>query len=205
MTDYWAAATSGGTGMGARIVPDTLLFRGCRRSRRPRVRRPLEAAILAFALLLSGGAASKELLAGLAPDGDGGTLAFRLDGESREEVVGGRILLGDAEYTIARVSRLSLIGAHRLGGGEGEDVKRHAEYLVFSSSFSQQSATGTPWVAAKSAHGCDDTYNSFVAIYRVEGEEALIALGPIPYGVLTEDISRTKDSRVLCFMARPPK
>lgn len=157
-----------------------------------------------MALLLPAEVASKELLSGAIPDGEGGTIAFRLDGESREEVVGGRILLGDAEYTIARMSRLGLIGAHRLGGGGDSGKERHAEYLVFSSSFSEQSATGTPWVAAESAHGCDEPYNSFLAIYRVEGEEALVALGPIPYGTLTEDISRTADSRVLCFTARPP-
>ena len=57
---------------------------------------------------------------------------------------------------------------------------------MFSSSFSEQSATGKPWVAAESAHGCDEPYNSFVAMYRVEGEETLIALGPIPYGTLSE-------------------
>ena len=161
--------------------------------------------MLAIALLLSAEVASKELLAGMVPDGEGGIVAFRLDGESREEVVGGRILLGDAEYTIARVSRLGLIGAHRLGGGEDAGEERHAVYLVFSSSFSDQSATGRPWVAAASAHGCDEQYNSFVAMYRVEGEEALVTLGPIPYGTLSEDITHTADSRILCFTARPPK
>ena len=204
-----AEKSTGGTKTGNRFVWGALHSGGRRPICCPRARRPIGTAILAFALLLPGAVPSKELLTGTISDSKGGTIAFRLDGESREDVVGGRILLGDAEYTIARVSRLGLIGAHRLGGGEGEgegeDVKRHAEYLVFSSSFSEQSATGTPWVAAKSAHGCDDTYNSFVAIYSVEGEETLIALGPIPYGVLAEDISRTKDSRVLCFMARPPK
>ena len=159
--------------------------------------------MLAITLLLSGEATSKELLAGTMPDGEGGNIVFRLEGESREKVVGGRILLGDAEYTIARVSRLGLIGAHRLGGGGDTAEERHAEYLVFSSSFSEQSATGRPWVAAESAHGCDEPYNSFLAMYRVEGEEALVALGPIPYGTLSEDISRTADSRVLCFVARP--
>lgn len=159
--------------------------------------------MLAIALLLPGEVASKELLSGAVPDGEGGAIVFRLDGESREKVVGGRILLGDGEYTIARVSRLGLIGAHRLGGGGDTGEERHVEYLVFSSSFSEQSATGKPWVAAESAHGCDEPYNSFVAIYRVEGEEALVALGPIPYGTLTEDVSHTADSRVLCFMARP--
>ena len=161
--------------------------------------------MLAIAMLLSGEVASKDLLVGTIPDGEGGSAAFRLDGESREKVVGGRILLGGAEYTIARVSRLGLIGAHRLGGGGDTGEERHAEYLVFSSSFSEQSATGKPWVAAESAHGCDEPYNSFLAMYRVEGEETLVALGPIPYGTLSEDISRTADSKVLCFMARPPE
>ena len=161
--------------------------------------------MLAIAMLLSGEVASKDLLVGTIPDGEGGSVAFRLDGESREKVVGGRILLGDAEYTIARVSRLGLIGAHRLGGGGDTGAEHHAEYLVFSSSFSEQIATGRPWVAAETAHGCDEPYNSFLAMYRVEGEEALVALGPIPYGTLTEDISRTADSKVLCFMARPPE
>ena len=161
--------------------------------------------LLALALAFTSTAEAKELLTGMIPDGEGGSIAFRLEAESRENVVGGRIFLGDAEYTIARMSRLGLIGAHRLGGGGDTGEERHAEYLVFSSSFSEQSATGTPWVAAKSTHGCDGPYNSFVASYRVEGEEDLLALGPIPYGTLTEDISRTADSRVLCFTASPPE
>ena len=160
--------------------------------------------LLVFAVLLAGEAASKELLSGTAPDGEGGTLAFRLDAESRREVVGGRIVLGHAEFTISRMSRLGLIGAHRMGGAESSGGERHGEFLVFSSSFSEQSATGTPWVAARAAHGCDTPYNSFLALYRIEGEEALIALGPSPYGVLAEDLSRSQHSQVLCFTARPP-
>lgn len=194
-----------GTGSGIPLAVVTPRTCGPRRTRRPRTRRPIGIAILAIAMLLPAAAISKELLAGTMPDGEGGTIAFRLHGESREKVVGGRILLGDAEYTIARVSRLGLIGAHRLGGGGDTGEERHVEYLVFSSSFSDQSATGKPWVAAETAHGCDEPYNSFLAMYRVEGEEALVALGPIPYGTLSEDISRTADSKVLCFMARPPE
>ena len=72
-----------------------------------------------------------------------------------------------------------------------------------SSSFSDQSATGKPWVAAESAHGCDEPYNSFVAMYRVEGEEALVALGPIPYGILTEDISRHRGLAGALFHGAP--
>ena len=203
MTKTWMEQTTGGAPSVARPALDILRTCGHRRRRCARTRRTIGAATLAAALLFPGAVTSKELLAGTIPDGEGGAIVFRLDGESREEVVGGRILLGDAEYTIARVSRLGLIGAHRLGGGGDTGEERHAEYLVFSSSFSEQSATGTPWVAAESAHGCDEPYNSFVAMYRVEGEEALVALGPIPYGTLSEDISRTADSRVLCFMARP--
>ena len=205
MTRARTEQTTGDTRTGGQFALNTPPTGGPRRARRPRARRPLGAAILAAALLLPGGVASKELLAGTMPDGEGGTIAFRLEAESREKVVGGRIFLGGAEYTIARLSRLGLIGAHRLDGGGDTGEERHVEYLVFSSSFSEQSATGTPWVATKSVHGCDAPYNSFVAMYRVEGEEALVALGPIPYGILTEDISRTADSRVLCFMARPPK
>ncbi len=194
-----------GTGSGIPLAVVTPRTCGPRRTRRPRTRRPIGIAILAIATLLSGEVTSKELLTGTIPDGEGGSVAFRLDGESREKVVGGRLLLGAAEYVVARVSRLGLIGAHRLGGGGDSGEERHAEYLVFSSSFSEQSATGRPWVAAESAHGCDEPYNSFLAMYRVEGEEALVALGPIPYGTLSEDISRTADSKVLCFMARPPE
>ena len=202
--------TKGGWGAREEAVEDALRPResGCFRGGcgcGVRARRPIGAAVLAVTLLLPVETASKELLAGTMPDGEGGSIAFRLEAESREDVVGGRIYLGGAEYTIARMSRLGLIGAHRLGGGGDTGEVRHAEYLVFSSSFSEQSATGTPWVAAESVHGCDEHYNSFVAKYRVEGEEALIALGPIPYGTLTEDISSTSDSRVHCFTARPPE
>lgn len=195
---------TGGTKPRSTLFPFVLRGLG-RRSGHPPARQLAERVFLLFALLLAGDAASKELLAGTTPDGGGGTLAFRLDGESRHDVVGGRILLGEAEYTISRVSRLGLIGAHRIGGGESEGGERYGEFLVFSSSFSEQSATGTPWVAAQAAYGCDSPYNSFLALYRIEGEAALIALGPGPYGVLTEDLSRSQYSQVLCFTARPPE
>ena len=109
--------TAGASVSVARPARDILRICGPRRTRRLRAHRPLGVAVLAVALLFPGAVISKELLAGTIPDGEGGAIAFRLDGESREKVVGGRILLGDAEYTIARVSRLGLIGAHRLGGG----------------------------------------------------------------------------------------
>ena len=194
---------SRGTAVGSSLAPLVLRRFGCWRACCPRVRPLAEALFLVFSLLLAGDAISKELLAGTAMDGDGGTLEFRLDGESREEAVGGRILFGDSEYTISRMSRLGLIGAHRFGGGEDAGGERFGEFLVFSSSFSEQSATGPPWVAAQAALGCEAPYNSFAALYRVEGEKALTALGPVPYGILTEDLSKSQQSRVTCFTARP--
>ena len=164
-----------------------------------RAGRTLVAGVL---VIMSGLAAAGTLLAGTMPTGDGSSAAFRLDGESRDDVVGGRIVVDELEYEISRVSRLGLIGARRfveVAGGT-----RYAEFLVVSSSFSGQTAVGKPWVAAREAYGCDQPYNTFLAFYRVEGEPAVKALGPIPYPALADDLSRSQRSRVSCFIARPP-
>ena len=162
------------------------------------------AIVLSAALLPAGGAAAADLLVGTMPNSDGPGLAFRLEAESRRDVVGGRIVLGGSAYEISRVSRLGLIGARRFVGGDGDGQERHAEFLVFSSSFSEQTAVGKPWLAAHEAYGCDEPYNTYLALYRVEGEAAVKALGPIPYPALAEEPSRSQESRVFCFMARPP-
>ncbi len=39
-----------------------------------------------------------------------------------------------------------------------------------------------------------------MAIYRVDGEAAVKALGEAPYPKLVEDAELSTDSRVLCFM-----
>ena len=172
---------------------------------RDRTRRFAAAIVLGAALLPAGGAAAADLLVGTMPNPDGPALAFRLEAESRRDVVGGRIVLGGSAYEISRVSRLGLIGARRfVGGGADGQQERHAEFLVFSSSFSEQTAVGKPWLAAHEAYGCDEPYNSYLALYRVEGEAAVKALGPIPYPELAEEPSRSQESRVFCFMARPP-
>ena len=75
---------------------------------------------------------------------------------------------------------------------------------MFSSSFSTQTAAGKPWLAADDAFGCDEPYNSYLALYRIEGEAAVKSLGPIPYPDLAEGRARSQYSRVSCFMARPP-
>ncbi len=154
-------------------------------------------------MLLAGVAAAVELLVGTIPDGNGARIGFELEAESRKDVVGGRILLGETGYEISRVSRLGLIGARRFVVA-GDAHEPYAEFLVLSSSFSDQTAVGKPWVAAREAHGCEEPYNTFVALYRVEGDAAVKALGPIPYPELVENLSRSRDSRVFCFLARPP-
>ena len=75
---------------------------------------------------------------------------------------------------------------------------------MFSSSYSEQTAVGKPWLAAREAYGCDRPYNAYLGLYRVEGEAAVKALGPIPYPDLAEDVSRSRHSHVSCFMAHPP-
>ena len=171
---------------------------------RNRVYRCVGALVASVTLLLAGAAAAADLLVGAAPDSDGSMLAFRLEAENRRDVVGGRIVLGEIEYEISKVSRLGLTGARRFVEGDGDGAGRYAEFLVFSSSFSQQTAVGKPWLAAREAYGCDEPYNTYLALYRVEGEAAVKALGPIPYPDLAEDLSRSQHSHVSCFMARPP-
>ena len=154
-------------------------------------------------VFLAGVAAAAELLVGTIPGDSGTSIGFGLEAEDGEAVVGGRILLGETAYEISRVSRLGLIGARRFVRG-GDAQEPYAEFLVLSSSFDEQTAVGKPWVAAREAHGCEERYNTFLALYRVEGEAAVEALGPIPYPELTENLPRSHDSRVFCFIARPP-
>ena len=173
--------------------------------RRVRVWRAAGVLAASAALVFASGAAAKDLLAGTMPEGDSSVVAFRLDAESREDIVGGRIVLGEVGYEVSKVSRLGLIGARRFVGSDGDALESYAEFLVFSSSFSGQTAVGKPWLAAREAYGCDKPYNSYLAIYRVEGEAAVKSLGPIPYPDLVEDDSRSRHSRVSCFMAHPPE
>ena len=154
-------------------------------------------------VLLAGVAAAAELLVGTMSGGNGTAIEFGLEAEDREAVEGGRILLGETAYEISKVSRLGLIGARRFVRG-GDAREPYAEFLVLSSSFGEQTAVGKPWVAASESHGCEEPYNTFLAVYRVEGEAAVKALGPTPYPELAENLSRSHDSRVFCFIARPP-
>ena len=152
---------------------------------------------LAMGLVLSELALAKELLRGEVIVSPGESAVFSLSGENREEVIGGLIKIGEREFEITKVSRLGLIGASRLANSAGE-------FLVFSSSYSGQTAVGQPWVAADEYVNCEKDYNSFVGIYRIEDAAQLKSLGEVPYPKLTEGEAKAATSQVLCFMSRPP-
>ena len=165
--------------------------------------RGVRALVASALVLLAGVAAAAELLVGTMPDGNGARIGFGLEAVNRKEVVGGRVLLGETGYEISRVSRLGLIGARRFVSG-GDAREPYAEFLVLSSSFTEQTAVGKPWPAARESYGCEEQYNTFLALYRVEGDAAVKALGPIPYPELVENVDLSQESRVFCFIARPP-
>ena len=166
-------------------------------------RRLIRGLVASTLVFLAGVAAAAELLVGTMSDGNGAEIGFGLEAEDRQAIVGGSILLGETAYEISRVSRRGLIGARRFVSGSDAQGP-YAEFLVLSSSFGEQTAVGKPWVAAREPHGCEEPYNTYLALYRVEGEAAVKALGPIPYPKLAENLSRSQESRVFCFIARPP-
>ena len=144
-------------------------------------------------------ALAKELLSGSIVLDNAEKLAFSLTGESRDNVVGGAIVLGDETFEITSTSRLGLIGATGGTAADGTSL----EYLVFSSSFSAQTAVGNPWVASHRQQGCDDDYNSFAALYRID-EQQSASLGSNPYESLTNDVGLAREAVVYCFVSRPP-
>ncbi len=144
-----------------------------------------------------------ELLRGEVRLDNGARVVFSLFGESRNNLDGGHMRMGERVFREMRVSRLGLIGAKRLTRGTAGEIE-YGEFAVFSSSFSEQTAVGQPWVAALTHIGCDTAYNAFLAVYRVEGEAAVEALGDIPYPTLTERNDASRASTVYCFMAKPP-
>jgi hypothetical protein len=160
----------------------------------------ISAALAACLLLAQQSVAAEELLTGQLRTAAGQTLAFRVTGEDRENIIGGKLRIGDAEFVIAKQSRLGLIGAARFSrGGERE----FGEYAVLSSSFSDMTAVGEPWVKAREYVGCDKDYNTFVAVYRVYGVDAVNALGATPYGVFTDDLEAADESVVYCLISKP--
>lgn len=126
--------------------------------------------------------------------GDGDTrLSFSLSGNSRTDVVGGTIELGDAMFEITHVSVHNLIGGKREHEGK-------TEYVIFSSSFSPVTASGEPWVASAKYIACDQQYNSFLAHYEVDSAGSL---PEIPFKQLAESLDESDDSIVYCFVSAP--
>ena len=140
-----------------------------------------------------------ELITGEVRSANGAAIAFRLLGQDADDLVGGEIVLGQAHFRIQRVSLRGLIGAVR---SPRADNKSRKEFAVFSSSYSAQTATGTPWVASRRYHQCDRPYNSFLAIYEVLDAQRLEKLGRSPYATLTHDASHANDSQVFCFVSK---
>ena len=156
----------------------------------------LVALLATSGVLVCGMVSAKDLLVGEVAMGDE-TTSFLLTGESRKDVIGGQIELGARAYTVAKVSIHGLIGGARYG--RTDNNRDFGEFVVLSSSFSEQTAVGQPWVSASSYSDCDKDYNSFVALYRVYGKKQVEALGSSPYKSLTDDAKVADESEVYCF------
>ena len=131
-------------------------------------------------------------------------LRFSLTGENRQDIIGGEIKLGERAFTIDKVSRQGMIGASRSAPHSEGTPGRYVEFAVFSSSFSEQTATGQPWVAGKIYVNCNQDYNSFLAIYRLNDSSIIAGFDKSPYPVLLQDIDKSDDSIVYCFNSKPP-
>ncbi len=152
----------------------------------------LVAAVIAT---LSRVAIANDLLSGTAELNDGTPVPFNLSGNNREDVIGGFIVFGDRKFEITSVSEHNLVGAKL---EEGDMV----HMAVFSSSYSRVTSTGKPWAAGQSHHGCEQPYNSFIAIYEVP-LEALAKLPSPAYWQLGENPAVANRSSVYCFMSQP--
>ena len=163
--------------------------------------------LLLFSLLVQSGFA-ETLLQGTVSLPKSTAMPFLLSAESRKDIIGGEIQLGEKRFRIAKESRLGLIGANRSDSGyaDGKNTQHNtAEFTIFSSSFSDQTAVGQPWVAALNYINCDQAYNSFLALYHIVGAETVQKLNAIPYKQLTDDLANSTQSTVYCFISRPPE
>jgi len=149
--------------------------------------------LLMFSTALS--ATTSVLLSGIAETSDGASVAFSLNGRSREDVIGGSIVFGDQQFEITNVSDKNLVGA-KLSQGE------KAHLVLFSSSYSRVTSTGKPWATGTDHHGCDQPYNSFLAVYEVATSD-LAELPDPPYWHLGEDASLASGASVYCFLSQP--
>lgn len=160
---------------------------------------PVRGVLLAsLGVAVSLSASALELLTGTVPAAaDQQPIAFNLSGPSRDDIIGGEIRFGERVFTIDQQSRMGLIGARRA-------LEQGSEFVVFSSSFSTQTATGQPRIAGQQYVNCEQPYNSYLAIYRVTDPAAVTALGETPYPQLLKDAGQSGDATVYCFYSKPP-
>ena len=151
--------------------------------------------LAAVVATVSSVAIANDLLSGTAELNDGTPVPFNLSGNSREDVIGGFIMFGDRKFEITSVSEHNLVGAKL---EEGDMV----QLAVFSSSYSRVTSTGKPWTQGQSHHGCEQPYNSFMAVYEVS-MEALAKLPSPAYWQLGENPAVANSSSVYCFMSQP--
>lgn len=151
-------------------------------------------ALFTAVLLLPQAGSAKPLLTATIPEAG----AFVLDGDDRAHVVGGLIKLGNQSWKIIKTSVHNLIGASGETGADGS-----VQHVVFSSSFSKQTATGQPWVAAGQYLGCNQPYNSFLAVYTVSDQAKLAQLDTLPFARLTDSLEASDKSVVYCFFSTP--
>ncbi len=127
---------------------------------------------------------------------------FELAAPSRTHPIGGTIRLGERNWTIRKVSVHHLIGASATASPQQR--QGGFNHAVFSSSFSEQTAVGKPWVASLKYVRCDQAYNSFLAVYASETADKALSKGEFLYAQLTEDLASSSDSVVYCFYSKPP-
>lgn len=153
--------------------------------------------LLSAAIAFSTEVEALQLLQGEIPESEGSSRVFSLSAESRENLVGGEIKLGDKQFVIRKVSAHQLIGAERM-------LAKSAEFAIFSSSYSEQTATGEPWVQAEIKLGCDKPYNSFLALYTVSDPMKIERNGALPFAQLVASLEHSDSSLLFCFIAKPP-
>lgn len=71
-----------------------------------------------------------ELIVGTAMDDSAQPIRFRIESESRENLIGGELLFGGVRYAINRTSLRGLIGASRFEGIETGQSGGFAEFVV---------------------------------------------------------------------------
>lgn len=158
--------------------------------------------LISALLVLASPVRANTLLVGEASNVAGQSVPFSLSGNSREDVIGGEIVFGDQRFTITAVSEHNLVGGQYTAGDT-------VHLALFSSSYSRVTDSGEPWAAGAEHHGCEQAYNSFLALYKVPSAD-IGKLPDPPYWPLAEgsvpdtgSVAASGSSSIYCFMSQP--